>query len=270
MNGNYNERMTSAMRPAKASIFASSVSPPTNSHWVSLRGMNSSATSVYGAGRLDAQLGQGPAGQRLAIRLHDVARLGNSRHVLVVVGDRRHQRRADFVNFPAGVGLALDFDRARRGAGREALGKGDARQAELFGHEAAGLARAPVARLAADQQHVEFAELAGRGGQRPGHGQRVGGAGSFVGHEHGVVGFERQRLAQHVFGRIGAEGEGRDLAAVGVAHLQGRFQRVFAEDVRHQVRAAALGFALRAVDAKVASRNLGVEDLFQADDDVHR
>ena len=39
------ERMTSATRRANSSILASIVSPPMNSHWVSLRGMLSSATS---------------------------------------------------------------------------------------------------------------------------------------------------------------------------------------------------------------------------------
>ena len=159
------------------------------------------------------------------------------------------------------------------GAGRRArldrFGKRDARHAQLLGQQSAGLARAPVARLAADQHHVELAELANGRGQRLGHEQRIGILAASLTTSTASSALQRQRLAQHVFGAVGSAADGRDLAAVRFAKLQRRLQRVLAEDVRHQVGAAALGLALGGVDAKVAGRNLRIENLLDANDEVH-
>ena len=106
------EWITSVTRFAKASILASSVSPEMNSQRVlSLRDeeVRDLVIAVCRLG-IDSQVSQVPLGERFPIRLHHVARLGNPRDVVFVVGDRDDQRRGRFEQLPTAVGLAFDPD----------------------------------------------------------------------------------------------------------------------------------------------------------------
>src|SRR5262249_25613408 len=70
-------------------------------------------------------------------------------------------------------------------------------------------------------------------------------------------------------GRIAPARNGRDLAAVDLSKLQSGLESVFAKDVGDQCGAAALSFAPGGIDAKVASRDLGIQDLLHANDNIH-
>ena len=74
-------------------------------------------------------------------------------------------------------------------------------------------------------------------------------------------------------GRLSAEevvDQTTELALSGLlSQLKSGLQSVFAEDVGYQVGAPALGFACFLVDSKVPCRKIRVEDLLDANDDIH-
>ncbi len=54
-----------------------------------------------------------------------------------------------------------------------------------------------------------------------------------------------------------------------VPALQRGFQRIFTKDIRDQIGPALLGLQLGAIDAKVAGRNFRIQNLFDANNDIH-
>ena len=59
------------------------------------------------------------------------------------------------------------------------------------------------------------------------------------------------------------------LLAGAIAELQSGFEGILAENVGDEIRRAALGLSLNRVDAKITRRHFRVENLFQANEDLH-
>src|SRR5262245_29631873 len=216
---------------------------------------------------VDSDIFKRPFRDRLARGHHYVARLRNPRDVEFIVGDGDDQRRLRGQLLPAVFGLA--FDDQPIVAGFDVIDERYAWRAQFFRQQPAGLRYPPIARFASQHHQVERADLADRGGERLGHGQRIGMRMAVVDHERGGVRLHRQSFSQRVFSLFGAERQRGDLASRFFTQLQRGLQRVLAENVRDQIGGAADGLLLFAFNAEIARGNLRVENLFNTNYYVH-
>ena len=211
---------------------------------------------------VEAEVGQRLGLHRLLLGGHDPLEGGVARLVDRVPGG--HDRRQRRLERPvAAVGLPLDLRRAALDG--ELAGAGELRDAQPLGQQRRHDRHLGVGGLRTAEHEVVL-QLRQRGGDHRAGLHRARAVDGVVDDVHGLVRAHRQGLADGVGGRVGADGQDGDLAALPVAHQQRLLDGVLVHLVDDVVGRGAGDGVVRRVQLALTAR---VGDLLDKNDDVH-